>query len=326
MPSSDTFVSVVLAVHDRAEVIGPVVESISALLRERYANYEVVIVDDGSRDGTAAVLKGLLARIDCLRVLRLSRHFGRESALLAGLESSIGDYVVILSPGGDPPGLIPELVDQCRAGAGVVVGKPETTPARPWYGRLLSALFHAYARRVLRVELAEGGRTLFCLSRAALNAVLAVKSRVWHLRFLAGVVGFEGATLDYRPSPDSQERPGFAEELAEGLGIILSNSKHPLRFVSLLGLAASGLNLLYMCYVVVIYLIKPDVAAGWTTLSMQSSVMFFLVFVILTVLSEYVALVLEESQTRPAYFVAAELNSNVVLNEPGRRNIVTETG
>jgi polyisoprenyl-phosphate glycosyltransferase len=325
--TSDTFVSVIAPLSNDAGIVRAFANEVCGVLRPRYANYELVLVDDGSTDETASILRTLISELDCIRVVRLSRRFGRDSAILAGMESCIGDFIVIMMPETDPPALIPDLVARCRAGAGVIVGKPTDAPPQPWWAEFTSRIFHAYSRRVLRVEMQKGARSYFCLSRSALNAILAVRSRVWHLRYLAGIIGFDTSTVEYKRISRSgkQLSRNFAEDLTDAIGIVLANSKHPLRAVSALGLIASGINLLYMGYIVLVYLLKPDVAAGWTTLSMQTSVMFFLLFVILTVLSEYVAMVLEESQRRPAYFVAAEMNSNVVLRDPERRNVVTDS-
>lgn len=326
-PVSDTFVSVVASLHNDAQIVLPFVRELHALLEAHYVNYEIVLVDDGSTDRTALELSQVLETLGCLRVLRLSRSFGRDAALLAGMDSCIGDFIVLMSPETDPPALIPDLVQRCRAAGGVVVARPRNIGPQPLWAGITSAIFHEYCRRILKVDLQPGARTYFCLSRAALNAVLAVRSRVWHLRYLAGIVGFDSETVAYdriARSGRALER-SFVEDLSSGIGIVLSNSKHPLRLASLLGLMASGINLLYMGYVVVVYLLKRDVQPGWTTQSLQISVMFFLVFVILTVLSEYVALVLEESQRRPAYFLAAEMNSNVVLRDTNRRNVVTQS-
>src|SRR5438105_2405397 len=97
------------------------------------------------------------------------------------------------------------------------------------------------------------------------------------------------------------------------MGIIVTNSTHPLRFVSWLGLFGGTLNVLYVGYVAAIYLFKKDVAAGWTTLSLQTAGMFFFVFLILVILSEYIGRILEESKERPLYYVLEERNSSVLL-------------
>ena len=107
--------------------------------------------------------------------------------------------------------------------------------------------------------------------------------------------------------------------------MVISYSTQPLRWVSWLGLLASGLNLLYMVYVLATYLLRSRVAEGWTTLSLQASGMFFLLFLCLSVLSEYVGRILEESRDRPLYHVLEERNSNVLLANRDRTNIVKES-
>ena len=106
--------------------------------------------------------------------------------------------------------------------------------------------------------------------------------------------------------------------------IAIANSRHPLRVVSRLGLALSVINLLYAFYVLLIFLFKRDVAAGWTTMSMQMTGMFFFLFLILAVLCEYVGRILEETQDRPLYFVSAERTSTVLLENSIEKNILNE--
>ena len=109
------------------------------------------------------------------------------------------------------------------------------------------------------------------------------------------------------------------------MNVIVANSTNPLRLVSLLGLLAAGLNLLYALYVIVVYLVKKDVAPGWATLSLTMSSMFFLLFVSLAVISEYVGRILMENHNRPAYFLLDEKNSNVVLDEDAMKNVIDES-
>src|SRR5437763_16192656 len=110
MPSSDYFVSVVAPLYDDAPLVGEFVRDVIEVLAANYANYELVLIDDGSRDGTAAAVLPCLTRYKCLRLIRLTRHFGTEVALAAGLDAVIGDFVVLMDPATDPPGLIPELI------------------------------------------------------------------------------------------------------------------------------------------------------------------------------------------------------------------------
>ncbi len=101
-----------------------------ALLKSRYDNYELVLVDDGSTDATWDVASAILRDEPCIRLLRLSRRFGRDVAISAGLDTVIGDFVVVLLPESDPPELIPQVVEMCRAGAGIAYGIRARRPGR----------------------------------------------------------------------------------------------------------------------------------------------------------------------------------------------------
>ena len=321
--ASDVFVSVIAPLCNDGPVVDAFVRESYDLLAEHYTNFEIILVDDGSVDETSLILSRLIAEVTCLRILGLSRSFGRETAILAGLESAIGDYVAVIVPETDPTGLLPDFIQRCRDGADVVVGINQQCEKQGLIRGLLSRLFHWYCRRFMKVDL-EGNGDFRVLSRTAVNALLQIKDRVRQIRHLTTLIGFKTERVEYKGISRSgrQIRAPLGDEIRVALGLIFANSIHPLRFASLLGLAASGINLLYLCYVVAIYFFKSHVAEGWTTLSFQHGVMFFLIFVILTLLSEYVAIVLKESHVRPTYFVARESQSNVVLRDPNRRNVV----
>ncbi|MSU35335.1 MAG: glycosyltransferase [Pedosphaera sp.] len=326
-PTSDTFVSLVAPLHQAVAWCEAAVNEIASVLQQNYANYEILLVDDGSTDGTAEALSRLVNSVDCVRVIRLSRHFGIEAAMLAGFDSAIGDYIVVLQAETDPPALIPELVNRCRRGTGMVVGTERHLAPRSWIARLGSEIFHWYCRRFLGLEFHRGSRYFRVFSRAALNAVLQVKDRVRNLRHVTALIGFQAEAVPYDPMARCSVSPqrNLLDDIHSGFDVILANSRHPLRAVTLLGLLASGLNLLYLGYIVAVYFFKEKVAEGWTTLSLQQAVMFFLVFVCLTLLAEYVGLVLWETRDRPAYFVATEQQSSVTIRQEERRNVVRKS-
>src|SRR5262249_61694644 len=144
---ADLFVSVVSPLHDDAAIVAPFLEDVAGILKAHYANYEIVLVDDASQDNTVARIEPLLSRFDCVRLMRLSRSFGVEIAITAGLESAIGDYVVIMIPETDPPALVPQIVENCRQGVGIVTGIAQAGPKRSALAEALARAFHWYARR-----------------------------------------------------------------------------------------------------------------------------------------------------------------------------------
>lgn len=326
-PVSDTFVSVVLPLRDDGDIVEEVVGETMTVLERNYTNYELVLVDDGSQDGTAERVRELLQKYRCMRYVRLSRSFGAEVAVSAGLDTVIGDYVVILQPDSDPPGIIPEMVRRARSGSGVIFGVRSSRAGEALWERLGARLFYAVANRILRLDVPERTGSLVVLNRQAVNGITRIKDKYRSLRLLGLHVGYGSECLPYEPVPRRSRRRtrGLGASAMLALGLMVSQSTRLLRLVAGLGLLASFFNVLYMGYVIAVYFFKSRVAEGWTTTSLQLSVMFFLLFLILAVLSEYVGRSLEEVKDRPLYHVMEERNSNVLIADATRRNVVRES-
>jgi hypothetical protein len=159
------------------------------------------------------------------------------------------------------------------------------------------------------------------------NAVTRIKDRNRYLRVLTASVGYAARALPYEPLArhGRPKHKTLAESVSLAINLMVTQSTHPLRLVSWLGLGASVVNLGYLGYVVAVYLLKSKVAEGWTTLSLQVGGMFFLVFLILSVMAEYLGRLMEETRERPLYHVLEERSSNVLLADPERRNVVAES-
>ncbi len=327
MATSDTFVSVVAPLYNDADIVDDFLRDLVGVLRDHYSNYEIVLVDDGSRDETVSRIDSLLDEFDNIRLIRLSRHFGMEIAITAGLESVIGDHIVMMDPETDPPALIPEIVELVRETGGSVLAVRRGPRADRWPVKLGARLFHWYTRRFLNLEIPENSAWFRGMSRQAANAVIQIKDRLRHLRNIIAYVGYQVQEFPYQPISrrGKPSRRGFFESVNLAISIVVANSSHPLRLMSLLGLAASGANALYVGYVLFVYLVVEDLQAGWATGSIQTSVMFLLVFLILAILSEYVGRILTEIQHRPLYYVREERNSRASIEETDRRNVVTRS-
>ena len=327
MAISDCFVSVVAPLSNDGAIIDEFVRDVMAVLRATYANYELVLVDDGSDDNTVLRLAPLLGELECIRLIRLSRRFGEEIAIFAGLDAVIGDFTVVMLPNWDPPMLIPEIVARARRGSEVVFGVTENRGGESFFVRIGSAVFDWYCSRVLKLDLPKNSTQFRVLSRQVVNAVTQVKNSYRYLRVLTANVGFQRESFLYQPINRRRQpgRTGFLDAVAMATDIMVTSSRHPLRFASWLGVMAATVNMLYAGYIVAVYLFKNDVAEGWTTLSMQNAVMFFFVFLIMTVTSEYIGHILVETIDRPLYYVLEERTSSVLIADEGRKNVVYES-
>ena len=317
-------VSVVAPLQNAALFVGQFVEQLADVLSANYTFYEIILVDDGSQDATGVVVGDILKKHDRIRFLQLSRKYGREIAIAAGLETAIGDFVVTLDPETDPVGMIPELVTKCRNGSGVLCGISSLPDQAGLLTRFATSIFHEYCRKYLAFDYKENSTDFRVLSRQAVNAITRIRDRRRYLRVFAATLGYSQAFFTYKSKPSRGTGSSLLDRIDHAMEIAIANSRHPLRVVSRLGLALSVINLLYAFYVLLIFLFKRDVAAGWTTMSMQMTGMFFFLFLILAVLCEYVGRILEETQDRPLYFVSAERTSTVLLENSIEKNILNE--
>lgn len=322
MNRSEQFVSVVLPFRDPPPDLTDRAAAVVAVLREHFRHYELILVDDGS-DVPPTDLDTLARQTPGVRLVRLSRRFGPDAARTAGLDSAIGDLVVLLGPD-DPPEAIPEVARLARDGVDVVRAIDRTRPGALYRG--CRAAFRWVCLRVFGWRLPSATVTLVGLSRRAVNALTRVRPRRRQLTLWIEQIGYPRADLPYDRIPGGSRWPGLARAIDCGLDLLLSSSRSPLRVVSYVGLSAAALNLLAAAYVVGVNLVKSHVAEGWTTLAAQNSLMFFLVFLTLVLLAEYVGRNLEEAKGRPLYHVLEEVGGSLVAAEAGTRNVVTEEG
>lgn len=327
MPVSDCFVSVVAPVHNNSEIIEGFIKEVMVVLESNYTNYELVIIDDDSNDDTVSKITNLLKRYKCMRLIRLSREFGYEIAISAGLDAAIGDFVVVMIPNTDPPNLIPTIVKISRSGNGVVIGTRSKRSGDSLVIKIGTYIFHWYCSRVLNLTIPKNATHFCALTRQAVNAVMQTKDRNRFMRILSSHIGFKTESFNY----DQINRDGklkkirFLDALNKAISMIVQTSTHPLRFVSWFGIAASLINLLYTCFVIYSYFLGDNIAEGWTTLSLQTSAMFLFVFLILTVLTEYIGHLIVESENRPLYYVLEERNSSNLIVDFDRKNVVTDS-
>ncbi len=327
MPVTDVFISVIAPLSNDADLVEAFTDEVMGVLRANYANYELVLVDDGSRDATAAAVDCLLVRHECVRLLRLSRQFGTEAAISAGLDSVIGDFVAVLEPERDPAALIPEFVRRARAGSGVVYGVCHDRQGQGLLTRVGTAIFYRLAPALLGLELTPDTTLFRVLSRQAVNAITGIKDRYRFFRLLSASVGFRSEAIEYQPQlrRTSRRQKSFGEAFDLALGLAFTNTMRPLRLAGGLALLAALGNVLYLAYSVAIYLFKPDVAAGWTSQSMHSAAMFAVLFLILAICTEYLGHILEESRERPLYHLLDEKQSTVMIADDSRRNVVSDS-
>jgi len=271
---------------------------------------EVIFVDDGSTDRTAATLMALNARDARYKAVILSRNFGKEIAVAAGLRYATGTAAVVMD--GDlqhPPETIPALVAAWEQGNEVVYGTRENRATDTAMHRLFAATFYGVFNRLSRTELPEGAGDFRLLDRKVLDVLNRMDERARFNKGLFAWVGFKSTGVTYRVEPrgDGRSRWRPRQLIRFALDGLVSFSTIPLRIWSYLGLIVSAFAFLFALFILVEALVFGINAPGFPTLII--SVMFFagVQLISLGVIGEYLGRVYEEVKGRPLFVVAREI-------------------
>jgi glycosyltransferase involved in cell wall biosynthesis len=313
----DIFVSTVVAIDSNSGNAVEYIRELSGVLLASYTNYEIVIALNTQDDDLLSDLKVITTELPCIRLLAFSRTQNIDTAIYAGLESVIGDYTVVLVEGIDPVTMVPSIVEANKE-TDIVQGVSKVTPAGIGVGR---RVFYWYSRRYMGIDIPLSATYCMGLSRRALNVLTTSSRDHRHIRQLIRVIGFKLQNVSYVPL-GALNRPWTLQTgVLEAFDIATSYSTHPLRLVSWVGVGASLLNLIYAIYVVAINLSGSEVAQGWTTTSLQLSGMFFVLFLAVVVISEYIGRTLIEQRHEQRYIISDEYTSTVSIADVNRKNI-----
>jgi glycosyltransferase involved in cell wall biosynthesis len=318
---ANIFVSAVLVADEYAEDVAGKTRRLADTLKARYANYEVIVTDNGIGRKELDELKAILTTVPCIRIIRLSRNHDTDTAIFAGVEAAIGDYICLLY-NTDPLDMVPEFIGKNQK-RDIVFGVARNLIRRSYPERLGARVFYWYSKRYLGITLPHNSTYFISMNRGVANALTRSGRFIRHIRHMTRRVGFTSTTLEYE-LPDSAQPYSHTPSgtlVSRAIDLTSSYSSHPLRVLSYLGLLAGGLNIIYALYVVVINLSRVDVEKGWTTLSLQSSIMFFILFMILAALAEYIGKILIETQQESPYHIMQELSSTISIADETRLNV-----
>lgn len=300
------------------------IQELQTTLASAYEMFEIIVVDDGSDTEVSQSLRSSVHSTKTGRYVRFSRSFGMEAAISAGLDLAIGDFIAILVPGYDPLEKVIEIVSECRKSDAIIIGRRKPTGhALPY--KVMYHSFYWFCNRFLALNLVPNVTYFMALSRNVLNSFCKAYDSFKYIKTMAFFSGFPIQFFDYVPvSTNNLNRRSMFESINLALDIIVSNSLKPLRWVSILGVLVSGINLLYFIYIGLIALFKDKVAEGWITLSTQNALGFFVISLVIGTISEYLGRVLVESQDRPPYFVVEDVTTpSTLANMIKRGNVVT---
>ena len=277
-------------------------------------DYELIIVNDGSADSTAAKLDALAERDPNLRVVHLSRNFGHQAALTAGLEHARGDAVAMLDADlQDPPELVPRMVEAWRAGSDVVYMVREERAGETAFKLATARWFYALFGKLAQVELEPNSGDFRLLDRPALNALLSMGERNRFLRGMTVWVGFTQTAIPYKRDARhaGETKYPVRKMLRFSLDAIASFSHTPLQIATYLGFLFAGVAFIAIPVVIGLKL-TGGYLPGFGTVTILILLVGGLQLIALGLIGEYVGRIYDEVKHRPLYIVREQRNEPVV--------------
>lgn len=315
--------SVIVPCYNEEEVIADTHRRLLAVLGGLPdLDFEVLYVDDGSKDRTWLLLHGFAEIDPRVRAIRLSRNFGHQIALSAGIEHAGGDAVVFIDADlQDPPEVISEMVAKWREGFEVVYGVRTERPGETAFKRWSAKVFYRVLNTLSEVDIPVDTGDFRLIDRKVVDALLAMPEQHRFLRGMVRWVGYRQAPLPYRRDPRLAGSTKYSLWKMVGLALngIISFSSRPLRFATWLGFAASGIALVIGVYVLVLRLFTQALVTGWTSLVLAVLFMGGVQLVAVGVMGEYVARIYGEAKMRPLYVVAESSGLERQARKGGRR-------
>ena len=302
-------ISLVVPAYNEEEVLEAFHREVSEEIDRLPDDFEFVFVDDGSRDQTASIMRQLSARDPRVRAVILSRNFGHEAAIEAGLRAARGDAVIVMDADlQDGPEIIPRLIGAWREGADVVYavrkGRKE--------GRLLRAAFSGFyglASRVMSIDLPRDAGPFSLMDRQVVDVINDLPEKGRYFPGLRAFAGFRQVPVEAerRERAAGETKYSLVKRTLGGTNAIFSFSKLPLRLMTLMGFLMTVLAVAGLIWVIIGAIFGTGTAQGWTSVM---TVMFFLaafIFTFLGILGEYVGKIYDEVRARPNYVVAEEI-------------------
>jgi glycosyltransferase involved in cell wall biosynthesis len=273
-------------------------------------DFEIVYVDDGSRDGTGRILCALQAHDERVRVVRFSRNFGHQTAVTAGLEHAKGDAVVLIDADlQDPPEVIREFVARWREGYHVAYGVRTDRPGETPFKLATARSFYRLLGRLSETEIPLDAGDFRLMDRRVVNALQAMPERDRFVRGMVAWVGFRQIPVPYKRAPRfaGESKYPFFKMVRFALDGVTSFSVAPLHAATWLGFAASVLAMLAVVYALVLRLFTNNWVTGWTALFIAVLFVGGTQLLALGVIGEYVGRIYAESKRRPLYVVQERL-------------------
>ena len=298
--------SVVIPAYNEEEVIEETYKRLTAVMVGMSEPYELIFVNDGSRDRTAEIIAGFCEKDASVRLINFTRNFGHMPAITAGMDNVRGQAVFIIDADlQDPPELFPEMAARWKEGYHVAYGKRTKRKGESWFKKITARFFYRFIRKLTTVDLPPDTGEFRLIDRKVCDAVSRLPEKNRYIRGLVSWVGFKQIAVEYVREERfaGVTKYPFRKMISFALDAITAFSYKPLKLATSLGFFLSFISFVYLVVVFIQWAFTDATVSGWA--STIGAVLFTqgIVLMILGLMGEYIGRIYAEIQGRPAYII-----------------------
>ena len=307
-------ISVVIPMYYEEEVVDicykRVVNNLKKL-SDKY-NYEIIFINDGSKDSTLEILKKIASNDDNVKIISFSRNFGHQAAVTAGIRNVTGDAVIIMDADlQDPPELFDGMIEKWEEGYEVVYGKRKTREGESIFKLLTARMFYNTLNKLSEIEIPKDTGDFRLVDRKVIDVIATLPEHNKFLRGLFSWVGFNQYPYEYNRvnRVAGKTKYPFKKMFKLATDGILSFSAKPLKIVGAIGIFSVIVSIIILIYSIVSYMFKLNsLTPGWTSIMCTMTFIGGIILISLWMIGEYIARIYEESLGRPEYIIDELIN------------------
>jgi len=305
MVQKEKLLSIVIPAYNEEQNVIALYHELIPILKETAFAYEIIFVDDGSKDHTFVEIKKIAEKDTCVSGISLSRNFGHQVALMAGLQESKGDLVIMMDADlQHPPEIIPLLIEEQKKGFDIINTKRIDEKETSFAKKSTSKLFYYLMNKLSDVKVEPAAADFRLMSRKVVDAFIQIEERDRFTRGLISWMGFKQTVIEYKASErfSGKSKYTIKKMFRFAMDGITSFSSKPLRISFYFGLVVFIIGLAYSFYALIKYILHETVP-GWTSMLISILIIGGIQLLSIGIIGEYIARIFNESKRRPLYFI-----------------------
>ena len=308
-------ISVVIPMYFEEQIVDLCYKRTSDVLKKlnnKY-DYEIIFVNDGSKDKTFEILENIAKKDKKIKVISFSRNFGHQAAVTAGLKFVSGDAIIIMDADlQDPPELIPDMLKYWEEGYEVIYGKRKSREGESAFKLLTASLFYSTLNKLSDIEIPKNTGDFRLVDRKVIDVINSLPEHNKFLRGLFSWVGFNQYNYEYERKERAAGKTKYPLKKMMKLATdgIFSFSSKPLKIVGYFGIFSIFISLLLLIYTIVIFFVKTSsrLAPGWASIMVAISFFSGAILISLWMIGEYIARIYDEAKNRPQFIINKMIN------------------